>query len=549
MAYPLFHWENSTPPPMVLSREEFRAEFPGEGDHVEFKQGISDDRVESALVAFSNADGGVILVGVAPDGSIHGHVLDGETVARLHRIAARVTNPGRYRMHEVLVGDRSVVAVSVARRHEGIAQTRTGSPLVRRGAMNTPLLGAELSEFVAKQALPRFDRTATDATLDDASAGLIARVASVWEWNRGNVVERMREHGLVSATTPPRLTVAGALYVLEDPERVLGKTFIEIFRYRDASNAYDKRVAVSGPVDEQVQRATDVVMDELGRDLVVLGVQRYELARIPERVLREAIANAVAHRSYEARGAAVRIEIRPDAVLVKSPGSLPEPVTVENIREQNAARNVSVIDTLRRYGLAEDAGRGIDVMEDTMQEQLLDRPTFADDGAFVTVTLPLGSTVAPSERAWITEMERRGDIRPADRVLLVHAARGEILTNQYARELLSVDSVDARSALQRLRDAGFLEQLGERGGAQYRLVDDLAPPAGLRLDPTELGDVVVGLTRDGPVTNAVVRERTGLDRAQALALLTALVEHGRLVRIGERRGARYVAPDQAPLDL
>lgn len=47
-------------------------------------------------------------------------------------------------------------------------------------------------------------------------------------------------------------------------------------------------------------------------------------------------------------------------------------------------------------------------------------------------------------------------------MLLVHAAGGELLSNQYVRELTGVDSVDARAALRRLCDAGFLEQFGSR---------------------------------------------------------------------------------------
>lgn len=550
MAYPILHPSNPQQAPMVMERSEFRSEFAGEGDFVEFKQGISTQRIQEAVVAFSNADGGVVLLGVGDDGTLHGMSLDGELKARLHRIVGGLQNPGRYVIGEVLVGAKNISYLAVERRHEGVAQTPGGAPLVRRGAMNVPLMGEELEEFVSRRRLRRFELTAVEAAFGDVSQPLLAGVVAAWGWSRGDgVIDRLRERGLVARESPDNLTAVGALYLLEVPERVMGKAYIEVFRYRDGGNRYDKRVEIRGPVNHQVEDAVAEVMAELGTDLVVLGTQRYELSRLPEPVVREAIANAVAHRNYEIDRSAIRIELRPDAVRVVSPGSLPEPVTIENIREQNAARNVHVIDSLRRFGLAEDAGRGIDVMEDMMQEQLLDKPRFEDDGASVTVTLPLGNTVAPEERAWIGEIERRGAIRPQDRVLLVHAARGEVLTNQFVRDLLGVDSVDARAALQRLRDAGFLQQVGSRGGAQYRLAGGLAPPAGLRLDQEELGDLVVRLADEGEITNALVRERTGLDRAQALALLGALVEEGRLERLGERRGSRYRLPTSPPLDL
>ena len=93
--------------------------------------------------------------------------------------------------------------------------------------------------------------------------------------------------------------------------------------------------------------------------------------------------------------------------------------------------------------------------------------------------------------------------------------------------------------LHRLRDQGFLEQHGQRGGASYRLSGSLRPPAGLRLSPDELADMVSELTEEGTITNSDVRAATGLDRAEALALLNRLVREGRIVRTGERRGAKY----------
>src|SRR5690606_29992138 len=139
---------------------------------------------------------------------------------------------------------------------------------------------------------------------------------------------------------------------------------------------------------------------------------------------REALANAVAHRSYEAQGTAVVVELRPDRVVITSPGGLPEPVTIENMRQAQAARNPTLIDVLRRFRLAEDAGRGIDVIEDEMRAALLDPRRFSEDGGrFVRVELPLRGPITARERVWVQELEASGQLEPGDRLLLVHAAR------------------------------------------------------------------------------------------------------------------------------
>jgi ATP-dependent DNA helicase RecG len=537
-SYPPFHPERADLP-LTLTAEEFRREFPEEGEHVEFKNGISRRQLQETVVSFSNADGGVILIGVSDAGEVTGRELDAGTSDSIHQLMRDVHDPGRYSIHRVSVADRSVVVISIARRQEGFAQMSNGVVRVRKGTRDEPLFGSELQHFINDRSSQGYELTPTRRTVDSADSELMANLGEAFGWEPEWLPERLSENGYAFEN---RLTVAGALYLLDDPAGLLGKAYVEFLRYPDDESVdYELRVEISGPLPLQLRSAVQRILDELGTELVVLGVRRYELHRVPPVVIREAVANALAHRSYELDRTPVRIEIRPSSVRILSPGGLPEPVTVENIRETTAPRNLAVIAALRRFGLAEDAGRGIDVMEDTMLEEMLDPPAFLDNGHEVGVVLPVRSAVAPAERAWIRELERRGNLEGPDRLVLVHAARGESLTNARVREILQTDGAAARAALQRLRDAGFLEQRGERGGATYHLAETLEPPAGLRLNPGELADLIEGLASEGPVSNADIREATGLDRWKVRDLLGALVREGRLVQIGQRRGTRYHA--------
>lgn len=517
---------------------DFARAFPGEGQYVEFKSGISSAQLQDTAVAFSNTDGGVILIGVRDDGEPLGRMLDAGTQDDIHRAMQSARDIGRYAVAQVDVEGRAVCVLAIARRREGFAQTSGGVVKVRRGTRDDPLFGVELVRFANERTASRYESTQLDVPLRSVDARLRATLARAMRWERASA-DRLRDAGLAE---DGRLTVAGALYLLRDPSRVLGKAHIELRRFADDTTVeYDRREELRGPIQEILSTAVERVATELGTELVVLGVRRYDLPRLPIIVLREAIANALAHRSYEAAGTAVRIEMRPSSVMIRSPGGLPEPVTVENMREASAARNLVVIRALRRFGLAEDEGLGVDVMQDAMADEMLDPPRFTDNGHEVTVELPIRSAVAPVERAWIRELEHRGTLRGADRIALVHAARGEILTNGRVREILSVDADSARETLRRLRDEGFLERRGRTADATYRLSGSLRPPAGLRLSAEELDDVVARLTDDGPITNRDVRVATGLDRAEALALLDRLVRGGRLRRSGERRGTRYDA--------
>ena len=478
---------------------------------------------------------------VSNDGTVVGKRLDQSSQDRIHEAAVEARDIGRYRIQSVTVAGREVIGISVERRIEGFAQTSNGRVLVRRGARNVALFGPDLIRLVNERSLRRFELTNTGLPRSQADPDPRRRGGRRFEWSRDlDLTPHLEERGLLDSSG--HLTIAGALFLTE-PGRSMrqNKAIIEVRRYPEGSSTYDRRQDFSGPLHRQVAGATEFISSEIGSDVVITGLYRHDLPRLPQVVIREAIANAVAHRSYEAHGTAIVIDLRRDAVVVTSPGGLPEPVTVDNLRQAQAARNQHVIDVLRRFRLAEDAGRGVDVMQDSMEEALLDPPRFEDLGGSVRVTLPLLGAITARERAWVSDLERRGEIHASDRLLLVHSARGEKLTNGLARDILRVGAAEARESLQRLRDAGLIVQHGTRGGASYTLIEELAPPAAFRMTPAQIEDLLVSQAEERPLTNEIVREITGLGRKPAVAVLNHLVKEGRLRRHGSRRGTRYTA--------
>lgn len=492
-------------------------------------------------MAFSNGDGGVMIAGVAPGGRIVGITHPGEKTKDLHQALRDVRSPGRYDVRHLLISDKTLLVVSISRRHEGFSQTSSGAVLVRQGASNVALLGADLSRFLTRRAFQSFELTPTGATLTDADDGLMRRLCEAFGWPAGSALPaRLADAGMITTEAGRQvLTVAGSLLLLPDPAVVGGRPYIDMRRYGSGEPDPDKTWEVRGPAGVQVEHATRDLVSELGSVSAIVGVQRVEMPRIPERVIREAVANAVAHRSYEHAGSAIRIDLNPAQVTITSPGALPEPVTLENIRFQQAARNDRLLGALRRLGLAEDLGKGIDRMEDDMAAELLQPPEFVEDGSFFSVTLKISGAVTARERAWVRGMIQEGRLDARTALVVVYVAREGNTSNSGVRALLSVDSVQARSILQSLVAEGVLTQRGERGGAEYLIAPDLGVPARIRHTDFELDQIALQLAAQGPVTNAILRDRTGLDRQEALRVLRRLVDQGELVQRGEKRGVRY----------
>ena len=185
MAYPPFHPSNPDPDPLVMSAEEFDRSFPSESEFVECKSGFNRTAVQEATVAFSNTDGGVVLVGVDDAGAVVGRELTSGLLDDIHTAMREARDPGRYLVNELRVDERAIVVISVARRVEGFSQTSSGRVLVRRGTMKVALFGAELARFINERSLQRFEETEAPATLEEAEPGVVSELAETFGWSTG----------------------------------------------------------------------------------------------------------------------------------------------------------------------------------------------------------------------------------------------------------------------------------------------------------------------------------------------------------------------------
>ena len=427
-----------------------------------------------------------------------------------------------------------------------VSQTSDGTPVIRRGKQNLPLKGDSLVELLSQRSHAVFEGSPTDWSLSDADPDLQAKLCEALEipldLNDQDFSDALAERGLiVRQRGNAMLTKAGALFLVPSAPRQFGKCYIEVFRFPREDAEHDLRTEFRGTPVQQAEDAIAWIDEQLGFDFVIVGLWRHELKRLPYKALREVIANAVAHRDYQLSGSAIEVHMKPHEVVVISPGGFVSPVTSKNIRQAHAARNRSVIRTLRGFDLGEDAGRGIKVILEEMASDLRKEPSFEEEvDGFVTVRLPIESPVTPDERAWVNEMEEEGQIRPDDRRVLIEAARGVTLSNSAVCSLLNVDSTHARQSLQRLRDAGFFEQDGQRGGARYRIAPNMNHRAEVRLNRAEIREVILRMAANRRITNALLRDELGLSHYEVGVQLKGLVAERLLERRGSGRSTYYV---------
>lgn len=542
MSFPLFHPRDDRPLPLTLEADRFAAGFE-ESDYVELKSGLGGKPLQESIVAFANRDGGVVVIGVEPTGRRKGRRLDSGTRDTIHEVVRTINGSHpRYELHELDVDGVPVTVVQVWELEEGFAQTANGRVLRRRGTRDDALIGEQLGRFVTERAGRRgsAESRSTSWTLDDADADLVRRMETARGWKDWRALRLAERIGLAR---DDRLTVAGALLLRPDADRELGRAYVEVLRFpSDSGEDHDLRRDFRGALAEQLRAAGDFVLELVGFHTAFRGMERVEIPRLPERVVREVLANAVAHRDYGRSGSSTVVELRPLSLTVRSPGGLPPGVTVDGLRDAQASRNPVLLDALRHFDLAEQRGRGIDLVQDEMQAAMLEAPQFVDRRSRFDVTLSLSSTVTLEERAGIRVLTERGDLRPGDPVALLEATRGGRLTNARVQELVGCTEREARAALARLVQAGLLVRHGHRGSTTYALAPEQERRVSRGLSSADVEALALRVSRErGRVRNADVRDAAGVDRAEALRALDALVARGRLVRTGRGRGTHYTA--------
>ena len=152
-----------------------------------------------------------------------------------------------------------------------------------------------------------------------------------------------------------------------------------------------------GRLGEQVDRSVGWFLS-LGRFESYEKLVREDRYLLPRDAIREALVNAVIHRDYAIIGSPVLLEVFSDRVDVSSPGTLPNHLTVEQVKAgaNPRARNDSMGHYMAGMGYMEKRGRGWLIMQREMRKFNGTEPTLTQilESAFVRVTFHLGAGAA-----------------------------------------------------------------------------------------------------------------------------------------------------------
>ena len=340
----------------------------GEDGRAEFKEmrfgsrGVLSPNTEEfagELVAFANAEGGAVFLGVDDSGGVPGippESLDAAEHWLLNVATHNCEPPIRPVVRKALLpSDRGVddrILLMVVPRGLYVHRTSGGRYYTRVGSTKRDLTPPELARLFQQRGREYvFDEQPVPAAaVDDLNRNRLeaffGRSPTIpWLGLLRNTRVTFRDEDGVD-----RPTVAGLLVFATEPTEFLESGSIEAACYHGTRLSSDDLIhaeRLAGPVSDQIDASIAFVArfmqaspkKEPGRSNELL----YDLD-----VVDEAIVNAVAHRDYAIAGSKIRLFVFADRLELYSPGRLPNTLTLDDMPYRTFTRNQLLVSFLSR---------------------------------------------------------------------------------------------------------------------------------------------------------------------------------------------------------
>lgn len=372
-------------------------------------------QIGEALVAFANADGGELLVGVEDDGTITGlQHSETDTQMMLDAIQTHVHPESELPLTtstKLTIDGKTILFFSVLKGATEVFQLPDGRCVKRKDKSTVPATVRQVL-FERQEVRSReFDRVFVDgATVTDLDIETIKTIAD--EYLRGLSVERyLQQIGLAEyAGNGLRLRMAAVLLFARDINRWHPRSQVRILKVNgteiksgDNYNVQSDEL-VQGNIFNLLIKSWETLRPFLAYKTEFGSDARFEQRYIyPEFACREALVNAIAHRDYSIQNG-IDVFIFDDRIEIKSPGSLLSTLSINDLLELRGvheSRNSLISKVLRENKFMRELGEGMKRIFELMAENELSQPVLAGDTTSFSITLTHKSVFSARQEQWL----------------------------------------------------------------------------------------------------------------------------------------------------
>jgi ATP-dependent DNA helicase RecG len=527
---------------------------------------LPDGDMIDAVVAFANTDGGDLYLGVENDGEITGLHPKHRDMTQLAAFIANKTVPPISVRAELLGSEPPVLKISVPKRTSVVASSDGKIQRRRLKANgepeNVPMYPYEITARLSSLSLLDYSaQPVPDATYQELDPVERERLR--------NVIRAYRGETALLELSDEELDKALQLVTVQDGTLVptfcgmllIGRQEALKRHMPTAESAVQVLVGTDIKVNESFflpvlaafEKISTVFSAWNSSEEMSMGLFRITIPDYDPRAFREALVNAFCHRDYSVLGR-VLVQVNDEGLSISNPGGFIDGIRADNLLDAEPhGRNPALADAMKRIGLAERTGRGVDRI---YEGSLLYGRLLPDYAQSTSSGVKLFVPKAPTDKAFIRlvseEQQKLGRSLPIhsllvlDAVKQLHRAKIEDITQR-----LHTDETRIRVVLERLVESGLLEGIGTGRGRYYimgskysRETDNTVEYVRNRdIDVLRHQELVIQLAQaKDEVTRSDVVELLHVTPSQAYRILKKLTKEGRLTLEGKGVAARYHAP-------
>ena len=544
---------------MIPTHESLEIEFKSD------KKKLNDSAIIDAVVAFANTNGGEIYLGVENNGDITGLHEDHRDITRLAAYIANNTIPPISVRAEIIDEEKPVLMIQVPR-SRSIVASASGKIQRRRiradgEPENVPMYPYEINTRLSELSLLDFSAQpvsgASYSDLDPLERERLRKI--ILAYNGEKSLLELPDDELDKALQLV-VTVGDQLVPTYTGILLIGRQNKLRELMPTAESAYQmlKGTEVTAnesfylPLLSAIEQMIEFVNVRNPEQELEVGMFRISIPEFDKRAVREAIVNAFVHRDYTRLGR-VLVQIDSDGLTVSNPGGFVEGVTYKNILTvEPHGRNPLLADALKRIGLAERTGRGVDRIYEGSLRYGRECPDYSEStSANVRLFIPRG---IPDKRivTMIAEHQQKtGEPMPINSLLLLNLLKqGRRMTTEAINKELNLPEGKMRATAERLTEAGLLEAIGNGRGRTYVLSSKMYrdPAEYVRqtdIDQLRHRELILKLAQTRrAISRKDVIDLLHINGPQAYRLLQKLVDEHELVREGNTSAARYIIPER-----
>lgn len=317
----------------------------GETSTVQFKRTLdSTDKLAAELCAFANSEGGMVLFGVENDGSISG--LEPSEVRELNsRIASvaseKIREPLFPSSEVVKIEGKNVLLVSVPESESKPHFDGSGAIWVKNMAEKRRVTSREELRRIFQDAHVFY---ADEQPVRRTSLADLDRIAfrDFYEKEYGQLEQEttplVRILANMNVARKENLTLAGLLFFGKHPERFRPELMTKAVAFPGTDSADSKYLDsedLSGTLPQQLSKSKSFVLRNLRREQGDQPFNTEGIPEIPPEALEELLVNMLVHRNYFV-ATPQKIFLFQDRIELHSPGTLPNALTVEQVKAGNS---------------------------------------------------------------------------------------------------------------------------------------------------------------------------------------------------------------------